>query len=140
MRTLSAVRRLARFLVVAILVGSGAVLASLGSDPTAGRPDVAVPPLIGQKLGDASAILQDMGLCVDVEAGDGTATLGRLIEEHPRRYIVGQLPGAGTPVPERTLVTLRIDTAHETSRVLYQVARTNHAMICPAGSGVVADG
>ena len=139
MRTLSAVRRLTKLLVGAALVAIGALLLSFGSDPTPGRPDVPVPPLIGAKLGDAAASLQDLGLCVHVEPGDGTETLGELIEQHPRRYIVDQLPGAGASVPERTLVILRIDTQHETSKVLYQVAQTNRAMTCPAGSGVVTE-
>jgi beta-lactam-binding protein with PASTA domain len=136
MRTLSAVRPLTKPLVAAALIGIGALLLSFGSEAGPGRPDVPVPLLIGAKLGDAAADLQDLGLCVNVEPGDGTATLGSLIEEHPRRYIVGQLPGAGASVPERTLVILRIQTEHETSRVLYQVAQTNRAMTCPAGSGV----
>jgi beta-lactam-binding protein with PASTA domain len=136
MRTLSAVRLLTKLVVGVALVGVGALLLSFRSDPGPGRPDVPVPWLIGAKLGDAAADLQDLGLCVNVEPGDGRATLGSLIEQHPRRYIVGQLPGAGASVPERTLVILRIQTEHETSRVLYQVAQTNRAMTCPAGSGV----
>jgi beta-lactam-binding protein with PASTA domain len=136
MRTLSAVRPLAKVLVVGALVGLGALLLSFRSDAGPGRPDRAVPWLIGAKLADAAAVLQDLGFCVGVEPGDGSATLGALIEQHPRRYIVGQIPGAGDTAPERTLVILRIQTEHEVSRVLYQVAQTNRAMTCPAGAGV----
>ncbi|HYF12066.1 MAG TPA: hypothetical protein VEC09_07165 [Actinomycetota bacterium] len=129
-------RALKKLLIVAAVVALGMLLLSFRSDPGPGRPDVSVPHLIGGKLGDAAADLQDLGLCVLVEPGDGTATLGSLIEEHPRRYVVGQVPGAGARVPERTLVILRIQTEHETSRVLYQVVQTNRAMTCPAGLGV----
>ncbi len=129
-------RALTKLLIVAAVVALGTLLLSFRSDPGPGRPDVPVPPLIGGKLGAAAADLQDLGLCVLVEPGDGTATLGSLIEEHPRRYVVGQVPGAGARVPERTLVILRIETEHETSRVLYQVAQTNRAMTCPVGLGV----
>ena len=131
-----AVQLLVKLLVVVALAGIGVLLWSLRSDAGPGRPDVPVPPLIGAKLSDAAADLQDLGFCVDVEPGDGSATLGELIEEHPRRYIVGQLPGAGAQMPDRALVILRIQTQHEISRVLYQVAQTNRAMTCPAGSGV----
>ena len=136
MRTLSGVRPITKVLVVAALVGLGALLLSFRSEPGPGRPDVAVPWLIGAKLGDAAADLQDLGFCVGVEPGDGSATLGSLSEQHPRRYVVGEIPGAGDAAPERTLVMLRIQTEHEISRVLYQVAQTNRAMTCPAGSGV----
>ncbi len=129
-------RALTKLLIVAAVVALGTLLLSFRSDPGPGRPDVPVPPLIGGKLGAAAADLQALGLCVLVEPGDGTATLGSLIEEHPRRYVVGQVPGPGAGVPERTLVILRIETEHETSRVLYQVAQTNRAMTCPVGLGV----
>ena len=129
-------RPITKVLVVAALVGLGTLLLSFRSDAGPGRPDVAVPLLIGAKLGDAAAGLQDLGLCVHVEPVEGSETLGTLIEEHPRRYIVGELPGAGAEVPERSLVILRIETQHDTSRVLYQVAQTNRAMTCPAGSSI----
>lgn len=128
-------RTLTKLLIVAVVVALGTLLLSFRSDPGPRRPDVTVPLLIGGKLSEAAAGLQDLGLCVLVEPGDGTATLGSLIEEHPRRYVVGQVPGAGARVPERTLVILRIETEHETSRVLYQVAQTNRAMTCPVGLG-----
>jgi beta-lactam-binding protein with PASTA domain len=136
MRTLDAVRLLAKVLVAAALVGIGVVMLSLGSEPGPGRPDVAVPWLVGAKLGEAAANLQDLGFCVGVEPGEAGGALAELIEQHPRRYVVDQIPAAGDTAPERTLVVLRTETRHETSRVLYQVAQTNRAMTCPAGAGV----
>ena len=129
-------RPLTKALVVVVLLGVGALMMLFRSNPTPGRPDVAVPWLLGTKLGDAAEDLQDHGFCVGVEPGIASRSLGSLIEQHPRRYLVGQIPGAGDLAPERTLVVLRIQTQHETSRVLYQVAQTNRAMTCPVGSGV----
>jgi|tagenome__1003787_1003787.scaffolds.fasta_scaffold20719294_2 hypothetical protein len=136
MRSLGGVRPLKNALVVIALVGVGAVMLSFRSEPGPGRPDVTVPFLVRDKLGSAATDLQDLGLCVVVEPGEATGSLADLVQQHPRRYVVGELPGAGAMVPERSLVILRIGTEHEISRVLYQVAQTNRAMTCPAGSGV----
>ena len=129
-------RPLVKLAAVAALIGLGVLLSSFRSAPGPGAADVAVPLMIRAKLGDAAAQLQELGLCVGVEAGEAGAALAPLIEEHPRRYVVGQLPGAGAEIPQRSLVVLRIATGHEVSRVLYQVAQTNRAMTCPAGAGV----
>jgi beta-lactam-binding protein with PASTA domain len=130
------VRPLTKALIVVALLAVGALMMAFRSEPGPGRPDVTVPFVISDKLGSAATDLQDLGLCVGVEPGEATGSLADLVQQHPRRYVVGELPGAGAMVPERSLVILRIRTEHEISRVLYQVAQTNRAMTCPAGSGV----
>jgi serine/threonine-protein kinase len=63
-----------------------------------GPPPVVVPNLIDMRRKAAVTALEDLGLRVDVEAGEFT----------PLNRVISQIPAAGTEVPKGSTVTIRI--------------------------------
>lgn len=63
-----------------------------------GPPPVVVPNLIDRRRKAAVAALEDLGLRVNVEAGEFT----------PLNRVISQVPAAGTEVPKGSTVTIRI--------------------------------
>ncbi|MBM3669977.1 MAG: Stk1 family PASTA domain-containing Ser/Thr kinase [Actinobacteria bacterium] len=63
-----------------------------------GPPPVVVPTLIDMRRKAAVAALEDLGLRVNVEAGEFT----------PLNRVISQVPAAGTEVPKGSTVTIRI--------------------------------
>ncbi len=87
---------------------------------TGPAPSVVVPPVVGLRYEEAERKLAEVGL---------RATLGesRPSNTAPRRYVLGQTPGAGTSVARDVTVTLDVSAGQLRARVpdLVGMARDN---------------